>query len=328
MCMITVKYHGSELPKDEHLVEASLRNKDGIGVCYWKFGTTDVHIKKDFGDVNKMIMWLKENITKEDVCIIHFRLATHGLVDVGNRHPFPITKNKELLRKVELVCQSAVAHNGVLSQYGEHKKFSDTQKFVLEILAEETIKNNLDNEKIRKLIGTYIGNDKLAILSNNGTVYLFGQWLKEGDILYSNDGYVKFVSTKWRVRRDEPYLGVCEGCGKETACMWMPDTTREQTEWFLCKACRKAYRKGRLKVEEFLVNLPDDELLQELHDEDDKDILNEKLTDKNYSLHGYSEQCESCLEWNFKGELVPYYGAKLCKKCVKDLPNYGNSSLQ
>lgn len=319
MCMISVKFSGDELPKEEHLIEASIKNKDGIGVCYWKFGKTEVYIKKDFKDVNDLIMWLKENITKDDVCVIHFRLATHGLVDEGNRHPFPITKNTELLRKTNLVCQMAVAHNGVLSQYAEHKKFSDTQKFVLDILSEETIKNNLENEKIRKLIDNFLGGDKLVILTHTGLVYLFGNWVKEGAILYSNKTYEKIVLEKnnFNYNRDVPYLGDCEGCGQSTACMWMKDLKIEQTEWFLCKACRKAYRKGRLKVEEFIVN-------SEEENSADKDILYGDLA-KHYLLDE-TAQCESCLNWEYKKNLVDYYGAKLCKGCSNEYHtiNYQN----
>ena len=305
MCLGAVKYAGAELPKDEHLKEAEVRNKDGIGVSYWKPGSTEVNIKKDFKDVSELISWLKENIKKEDVCLIHFRLATHGLVDVGNRHPFPVTKNKELLRKVELVCQMSAIHNGILNQYGDHKKYSDTQKFILDILAEEDIKNNLDNEKIRKLIGFYLGGDRLAILRNDGTVFLFGEWVKEGDIFYSNSGYKSYILTNsyFDRRKGDSYVTTCEGCGEDKNCKWISDLTDKIQEWLLCKSCRKQYRKGKLTVENFFINM----------DERDCEDAKWKTVDK---------QCENCRQWVTENELFPYYQYKLCRKCVEELEHY------
>ena len=124
MCMIVVKDKGVKLPKDEYLKNGASKNSDGIGICYRKKGEKKVTIKKDFKDVNALNKWLKENIGEEDQLIIHFRLATSGKRDAGNRHPFPITENKLLLRKNNLKKRFAVAHNGVINKYyGSNQKY-------------------------------------------------------------------------------------------------------------------------------------------------------------------------------------------------------------
>jgi len=144
MCLIISKPKGVALPIKKHLVEAEKNNPDGIGIAYYK-NNGIVRIKKTFRNVHSLYKFLKANITAEDILLIHFRIATSGKVDKGNRHPFPITLNKQLLRKEELSCRFAVAHNGVISQYGGHKKYSDSQKFIIDILANKRIKANLSN---------------------------------------------------------------------------------------------------------------------------------------------------------------------------------------
>ena len=191
MCIIAVKAKGIELPKEAHLRNCENRNKDGIGIALIKDGTTEIRIKKDFKDINEFIPWFYDNVKVEDTCMVHYRLATHGLKDVGNRHPFPVTKNKELLRKPEVICQIAMVHNGVISQYGTHVKFSDTQKFVLDILSDEAIKNNITNPAVQKLISHFLGGDRLAIMLANGEIFLWGSWETEGEIKYSNDDIKK-----------------------------------------------------------------------------------------------------------------------------------------
>lgn len=306
MCMIVFKGAGVELPKEEHLRESASRNKDGIGIAYLKVGINEVRIKKDFKDVDVLISWLKDNITKEDICIVHFRLATHGLVDEGNRHPFPITKNKELLRKTELICQMAVAHNGVISQY-EHKKFSDTQKFVLDILSEESVKNNLDNPGIQKLISNFIGLDRLVILLANGTGYRWGEWIKEGDIYYSNSGYKAYFTNRYDWIKDtvkigkDYYLQLCDVCGMKEDTKYI---TYKKAEYYMCKSCRRDVSNGKIKEEDFYTYKEGQEY---------DNIKTPEITE---------HQCENCLSWTDERELLVYYGAKLCGDCIAEFSQW------
>jgi predicted glutamine amidotransferase len=269
MCLISVKIIGVDLPKDEDLKEGESGNKDGIGIAYWKNNTKEVLIKKDFLDIDTFLTWLHLNIKKEDSCVIHFRYATHGLKDAGNRHPFPLTKNTELLRKTELVCQSAVAHNGIISEYNRHTKYSDTQKFVLDILSDETIKNSLESAGVKKLISNFIGFDRLAIITNVGKIHLWGEYEKEGDVYYSNSGYKRksffgrMYNTDYEsvdneprfanssIRKDwEGYKDTCEGCSENKFVRYVEVKKDDGTSVYkkLCKKCRKKGRKGELPL--------------------------------------------------------------------------------
>ena len=199
MCLIVVKPKDIDLPKEAYLLHAAKRNSDGQGLAYVKKGEKTVRLKKDFATAEQLIAYMNENITKEDDLVIHFRLATHGLKDEGNCHPFPITKNKLLLRKTELECKSIMAHNGVLSQYNreDDTELSDSQRFVLEILSDSVVKENLQSAAIQRLVTDFLGGDRLVVLNSKGELILFGDFKEEDGISYSNAGFKPVVATSY-----------------------------------------------------------------------------------------------------------------------------------
>lgn len=317
MCIMLVKQEGVDLPTEKHLRNCEIRNKDGIGVALLKFQTEEIVIKKDFENIDGFLAWFYSNVTKEDNCIVHFRLATHGLVDAGNRHPFPVTKNKELLRQTESICKMVVAHNGVISEYRQHATYSDTQKFIVDILSDEAIKTNLESASVRKLISNFIGTDRLVVLSSDKKVYLWGTWEKEGELFYSNDGYkdvevpafwrnynsTSLVNGKWvSTMRDEhyEYQDVCDGCGEGKKTQLY--SNQMGAYYALCKSCRKKMKKGKLQIGNDTIAETEQSHLTEL----------EKISIS-------EQQCESCLEWFDKAEMTNYYGSHICNKCLLEI---------
>ena len=320
MCIIAVKQEGVDLPLEKHLRNCEIRNKDGMGIALLKYQTNEIVVKKDFENIDAFIMWFYANVKKEDTCIVHFRYATHGLVDVGNRHPFPVTKNKELLRQAESICKMVVAHNGVISNYGHHATFSDTQKFIVDILADEAVKTNLESDSVRKLISNFIGTDRLVVLNHDKTIYLWGTWEKEKDVYYSNDGYkevevprywnnypTKLVNGNWVCDIKDEHYGyqdVCDGCGstKKTNLY----SNKQGAYFALCRSCRKKMKKGKL-------NLGSLEQFGQSNKEEEIGLT--KLEE----LHLSEEQCENCFEWYEKEQITKYYGANLCRKCLMEV---------
>jgi len=268
MCMIVVKPENVDIPNKSTLEICYKNNSDGVGVAYKKQGIQTVYIRKDFNNFKKFYNWLNDTIKKQDKLIIHFRLATHGLIDKGNRHPFPITRNIKLLRCLDLKTRFAVAHNGILP-YGQHRKLSDTQKFIIDILASSKIKNNLKNKTIQKLITKFLNGDKLAIMTNDieSDILLFGKFIKHTDeCYYSNEGFKtrmiyntvpfdaynntnSYNNYKWHDivddYKEQDKLGRITKHSKKFCelCMSNKKDTKYYNDWMIncCKDCRELY---------------------------------------------------------------------------------------
>lgn len=303
MCLIIVKKKNIHLPLEEHIRNGAKSNPHGIGIALWKSTKNEVYIKKNFKDVDELLKWQIENVNISDAYMIHFRFATSGLVDEGNRHPFPITKNWELLRKEELYCQQAVMHNGVISKYGSHKTYSDTQKFVVDILSDETIKSNINNPTVHKLIEGFLSGDRLSIMDNNGEIILLNDWEEEDSMMFSNAGYKtnRWVALYQPITRynhrtycddkeddnfDDGRFEVCEGCGLKKFVRFTEVKKEGCSSYIeLCKKCRKDLRKGKLET----LKAVDDDIVM----------------------------CDSCREWTDKKDITQSGLYCFCKDCAK-----------
>ena len=137
MCIIIAKEKGKKLPSETVLKKCWKANPEGGGFMF--NSNKKVIIEKGFMKFNDFYNRLIEcdlhHNLKKSTLIIHFRVATSGLVDNGNCHPYPITNNINLLRKTEIECEIGVAHNGVIREYnGKDNILNDTQMFIIEVI--------------------------------------------------------------------------------------------------------------------------------------------------------------------------------------------------
>lgn len=301
MCLIILKPKHIKMPKKSYIIEADRINDDGIGIALLKYHTEKIRIKKDFKNVKTFITWAYKNVKKEDLAIIHFRRATHGLKDEGNRHPFPISKNATLLRQKNLLCNMAVAHNGVLSQYNSDVKYSDTQKFVMDILSDENIKNNLKNPAIVKLLLNFLNGDKLSIMDNKGRFYMFGDFIREKGLFYSNKSYVplKIINndindygTIYKVNKVDRE----HSRGKEFLSTPNPSTFRDT-----CEKCKK-----ELYVKYYYCELETYQFCKSCAEKFAKELDNKKTTKK---------RCTSCDSLVDVEDFVIFNGQEVCTTC-------------
>jgi len=188
MCVICVKGKDVELPKKETLRNCFEANKQGVGFVY--FDGEFNNLKKGYFDFEKFYEDFFRMVKKEHPCIIHFRTATSGKVDAGNCHPFPLSNQKEELRKTEMQKKEIfVAHNGVFTTDLD-KKLSDTMVFIRDILSKPIIKRNLfGNQVINKLLSFAVGWGKLAFINGNGNLLLIGEFQKFNECYFSNTDY-------------------------------------------------------------------------------------------------------------------------------------------
>lgn len=116
--------------------------------------------------------------------LFHSRLATHGLKDKSNCHPFYVGNDR----------RTVVAHNGILPQVVqpmEGDPRSDTRIFAETMLPYR----NIDRSKSRRRLERWLMGDRLVVLTVNPRwlrhAYMFnthfGSW--DEDVWYSNDDY-------------------------------------------------------------------------------------------------------------------------------------------
>lgn len=158
---------------------ASIRNPDGMGMLYALNGK--LHSYKALADYKDFYReYVDIRRTTPHPIVIHFRMATHGFINLANCHPFMVHK------------QLGFVHNGVFSGLKKHKKVSDTGVFnnnVLKKLPEDF----LSNEGVRNLIEEYCEGyySKLVFLDHLGnlTIMNASAGLYEGEDWFSNTSH-------------------------------------------------------------------------------------------------------------------------------------------
>lgn len=213
MCIAIMK------PKDKVLSEQLLKtccdhNPDGMGFAY--IDGNKMYIKK-FMKFDDFYKEYKKVETKSNM-LIHFRIATHGKVEVDNCHPFWLNH------------RMALVHNGVISGYGVRDSKSDTRDFIEKVIGNISWKL-MKNPSYRELVGKAIGYSKFAILDITGQY-----WIINEDKGYWNDGvwfsnksyeetkktnYVTYYSTS---KNTNPKESVWDMYGEEDYDTWWERT--------------------------------------------------------------------------------------------------------
>lgn len=195
MCVILVKERGIELPTKDVLESCWKRNPDGAG---FMFNDCDkVVIMKGFMTFEEFYLRLQTANEfyhlKEKGLVIHFRIATSGLKDKGNCHPYPISNDNLDLRESFITTELGIAHNGIIRDYnGKDKILNDTQLFIKNDLFEL---NSLDkkfykNVIFQSMIERLIDGSRLVFLNKKGDIIKLGNWFHNGNYYFSNLNHV------------------------------------------------------------------------------------------------------------------------------------------
>ena len=163
MCCIIYKPKGVQMPSLDTLSKIKKLNHNGYG-----FVSTN-HFHKGL-DYRTFLRHLSEVSDNED-CIIHFRLATHGSVCRANCHPF--VKNDIYF-----------AHNGVLNVYPVSDMTDSETAFKARIYPAIS-EYGYGSQEVFCLINSFIGSSKFAMMYK-GKVELYGDYTKLNGIYYSN----------------------------------------------------------------------------------------------------------------------------------------------
>lgn len=162
-------------PAGTKFTEAFLRgvyahNKDGIGVMYAEDSVITIHkmLPTTFADV---VDFMDEQVAGRE-CAIHFRMQTHGDIDLANCHPY------EVLTEAE-GYPLWLMHNGVLhTDNTADKSKSDTWHYINDFLRPMLLNNPefYKTEAFKILIGDHIGkSNKFALINAEGHVVTVNQ---------------------------------------------------------------------------------------------------------------------------------------------------------
>lgn len=178
MCIAIYKNKDLVIPK-ETLEQCFKANPDGAGFMYSK--NKELFIHKGFFTFKDFYSAYKH--FEKEKAVLHFRIKTHGKIDVDNCHPFHIHKGLGFV------------HNGIISGFGASDA-SDTSEFnenILKPLVQKWGNLALFQPAIKQLVESRIGYSKLVFLDRHGNVEIFnenkGVW--DTGIWYSNSSYKK-----------------------------------------------------------------------------------------------------------------------------------------
>lgn len=157
-------------------------HSDGAGFLVHDPATNQIIMRKGFFTIESFMKAFRPFM--EHAAVIHFRMATHGVLNAENCHPFMV--NDDL----------GFVHNGVIGNVKEWDKTkSDTWHFneaMLKPLYRSFGKSVVSHRTIRHLIERYINKNKLVFMDNEGKVTIYNEDLGIWDTgcWFSNDTYM------------------------------------------------------------------------------------------------------------------------------------------
>ena len=175
MCVICIKPKGIELPSKENMRAMYLANHDGCGFC-----TPSQYFRTlSFESFMQRI----RQVSKDEPCIMHFRLATHGSVKRANCHPF---YDKE--------TDVYFAHNGILDVWPDKDK-TDSETAFLRILKPEIMAHGYKSDELKYAVRQIIGGSKFALLKGD-ELQIFGDYHTYENCLYSNLRFAYYMNLR------------------------------------------------------------------------------------------------------------------------------------
>lgn len=128
MCIL-IHHTKNTVFTDDQLADFYQHNPDGFGVMYGDGKI--IHVHKTLGNLEE-VKALYNSVAVGRECMIHFRMQTHGDIDINNCHPYKV--NDDIY----------MAHNGILSAGNPiYKQMSDTWH-IIEYIIKPIAENNPD----------------------------------------------------------------------------------------------------------------------------------------------------------------------------------------
>ena len=177
MCLLISQPEGTVFD-DAFLQGVYKKNGDGIGVMY--IDNNKLHIRKALPQTfEDMKTFYNEHVAGRK-CAVHWRMKTHGHIDLNNCHPYEVLTEEE-------GYPLWLMHNGVLAT-GNSKdvSMSDTWHYIQDFLRPMLLKNPefFLTDAFKTIIGAHIGTgNKFALLDAFGNVVVVNE---RSGVTYNN----------------------------------------------------------------------------------------------------------------------------------------------
>lgn len=176
MCILLQHPAGTKFSHDQ-LADFFSKNSDGFGAIVKRGESVDV--LKSIGKFKEIAELYYKHVAGNEA-VIHFRMRTHGEIDISNCHPY------------EVIPGIWMAHNGVLS-FGNKAddKMSDTWHYIQDYLKPLLEKNPelLSEPAFQALIASHIGSsNKFAFMNQQGETFIINKksGVEHEGVWYSN----------------------------------------------------------------------------------------------------------------------------------------------
>lgn len=188
MCILIVKPANVKTPTNEIFENCFDSNPDGAGFSFSdgrKLFLSKGHMSfRAF----KEALQAYGNIDAYPA-IFHFRIATHGTVKPGNTHPFNVND------------RMVAGHNGIL-RITPREDLTDSETFFKDVCSPVLTKFSLFSKEFDKMVTSLIDSSKLAFLTDSGEIKMFGKFIEDSGVFYSNTTYTDYCgyrgySKKW-----------------------------------------------------------------------------------------------------------------------------------
>jgi predicted glutamine amidotransferase len=163
MCLLITQPAGTVFT-DEFLRGVFNKNQDGLGVMYAENNTlyTAKILPKTYAEAKA---FYDEHISGR-ACAIHWRMQTHGHIDLHNCHPYEVISEAE-------GYPLWLMHNGIL--HTDNKKDmakSDTWHYIQDYLRPMLLKNPewFMSPEFNELVGRHIGSNRFTLLDAYGNM--------------------------------------------------------------------------------------------------------------------------------------------------------------
>ena len=156
---------------EEHLLDFYTRNRDGIGVMWAEGGKLhyEKHLPKNAQDC---VDFYNRVARGKDACV-HYRMKTHGHIDMDNCHPYDVFGFDEPNEMPTLLM-----HNGILhTDNRKDSSKSDTWHYIRDYLRPLSKHDPafMFTKEFADVIGRHIGNNRFALMNHLGQVSIINK---------------------------------------------------------------------------------------------------------------------------------------------------------